>query len=737
MIHVILQVFCAIFSGLMEGLSISNEILLYGSPVLALFSLSPLYVALYSSKSYRESARLVAIQVLTVHMISSFWLANFRGFAILTLGASAFGTTLEAWLCGFFFYVLPSRLSKSKKLEENAGLHSFNSFFRIMAFSACWLFYEWIKSVGFLGYPWGTLPAAAYKFHLVTQIVDITGVWGITFIFAMFSGLVGEALLLLSNIYHSQAKSKVIESLKQCAILVFSVFGICTLYGIIQYNLPRNIEKQLDAVLVQQNIDPWEGGDESSISISKKLTEKKLEEMKDMGLYPDLVVWSEGVLERTFPNAASYYSRNPKDESLSNFIARMETPFIIGGTTVANQNKHHYYNSAILYDEVGSYTGFYSKIHLVPFAEAIPYQDNAIVKYILKKILGFSIGSTSGKQYVLFQIPLRENSAIPTPLEYREEEYPVITLDKRGRANIDTINHYTVNPDLNPDAYVSFTTPICFEDSFNDVCSKLYAAGSEVFINITNDSWSKTKSSEIQHFIESSYRALEYRTTLVRCANSGYTVVVNPVGKILADLPLFEEDALATTIPIYERQHTIYSICGDWFVKTVLIVFFAYVIFVAISLHVKKTNKDNGSSKKFKRIVIKFEYENTSSPDELDNSKNLITQEENKNKETLNSIELPDSTEKTSDTDTKPVKRSRKATAKSEPKKESKKTTKSSTKKVSEKKTEITTKSASKKTDSKSTAAKAGAKSTAKTVSKESQKKTSTKAKTSGSKKSK
>lgn len=610
-------------------MSISNEVLLYGSPIIGLFCLTPLYVALYKSKSYKESSLLVALQVLTVHLTSSFWLANFRDYAALALGASAFGTVLEAWLCGFFFYILPSKLSQSRKLQENAGLKSFDPFFRILYFSACWLFYEWIKSVGFLGYPWGTLPAAAYKFHLITQIADITGVWGITFIFAMFSGLVGEIIILLENIQKSQAPEKMVSTIKQCTAFVFTVFGIATLYGIIQYNLPRNIEKQFDTILIQQNIDPWESSDSESIEISSRLTELKVEEMKEQGISTDLIVWSEGVLERTFPNASSYYTRNPKTESLSEFISRMEVPFIIGGTVTANRGKGHYYNSAILYDASGHYSGFYSKIHLVPFAEAIPFINNPIVKSMLKKIMGFSTGLISGNQYVTFQIPLKENKSIPTPLEYRKEAYPVIRLNKNGFSDSKTIDYYSENKDLNPDSYVTFTTPICFEDSFNDVCSKLYNAGSEVFINITNDSWSKSKASEIQHFIESSYRAIEYRTTLVRCANSGYTVVVNPAGKIIADLPLFEEGALGVSIPIYERKHTIYSIYGDWFVRLVLFTLAVYILSVAVRIYWNP----NPAFKKRKRIVIRIET--ISDEDNGEDEKISITENNSESEERI------------------------------------------------------------------------------------------------------
>lgn len=96
------------------------------------------------------------------------------------------------------------------------------------------------------------------------------------------------------------------------------------------------------------------------------------------------------------------------------------------------------------------------------------------------------------------------------------------------------------------------------------VCRALFRAGSEVFVNITNDSWSMTNSAEYQHFAIASFRAIEFRTTLIRSTNSGYSVVINPKGQVIADMPLFEEASLYTSVPIYKRQVTVYCIFGNW-----------------------------------------------------------------------------------------------------------------------------------------------------------------------------
>ena len=518
------------------------------------------------------------IQILTVHLLSSYWLANFRGYGPLTLGASALGTALEGFLCGILAFLYPSTLNTKSNLEnqlkEGSGKAPFAGFKRTLWFSAVWLFFEWNKSNGFLGYPWGTLFSAAYRWRIIAQLASVTGVWGITFIFALFSSLVGEGFLLIHKNIHFQNAKALISNYRQLAYFTFTIFALVFVYGILAYIMPQQETKSIKAIMVQQNIDPWEAEESEAIKKSMDLTRAELDKL-DEDENVDLIIWSEGVLGRSFPNSASYYSTHPEEESLSDFIASTNTPFIIGGRTSVNNLKRHYTNTALLFDSSGKFSAFYSKIHLVPFAEGLPYQNNPTISALLKKLIPFSF-YRSGNQFVLYQIPIKKMQDFSTPLEYRNDLYKTITLSKNGRASSDDIRYFSENKAVNPDSYLSFTTPICFEDSFNDVCRPLWKMGSEVFINITNDSWSKTDVAEYQHFIIASYRAIEYRTTLVRTCNSGYSVVVDPKGRIVKDMKVFEDAAMCTDIPIYERKNTIFSKCGDWF---------AYLIFICMAIY--------------------------------------------------------------------------------------------------------------------------------------------------------
>ncbi len=579
MIQAFLQVFYAIFSGLVQGLAISNEILPFGSPFLGLFCLIPLYVALYRAKSYREAFLLFALQAMTVHLTSSYWLYNFHGYALWSLGASALGTAVLGGLTGLVIFFLPRQLSYNRKkteLEEAGGRRVYLIPARILWFASSFVFWEWIKSTGFLGYPWGTLFMTAYSWKIMTQIADITGVWGITFIFALFNALVAEGFNVLNLLPHAQKPSVPAYTYRKTAKATAVILCLTAVYGIFQYIVPRSVKKELNAIIVQQNVDPWDGGDEASISISTRLTEREATRMRENGKEPDLVLWSEGALMYTFPNAVDYYSEEPEEESLTEFIKRMRVPFLIGGSTMTDRQHRKISNSAILFDKDGEYAGFYSKIHMVPFAEDVPFMDNPLMAAFMTNVVKMPYSYTPGNQYVLFKIPLNSSTFMTAPLRDGLEPYETIELDSTGRVDYEETRKYRFNSNENPDSFVKFSSPICFEDAFPDVCSPLFRSGSEVFLNITNDSWSKTPSSEYQHFIVASFLAIEYRTTLVRCANAGYSVVVGPNGKILNDMDVFTEDAIGCTIPIYERKSTVFSILGDWF---------AYLLFACMALY--------------------------------------------------------------------------------------------------------------------------------------------------------
>jgi apolipoprotein N-acyltransferase len=564
-----LQVFYVLFSAVLVSLAIPNEFLLFGSPYIALISLIPFYIALSQCRTYTRAVWLTVLQVTIVHIISSFWLAYFKDFAVFTLGGSAAGTGIIGGIFGILFYVPFAQETQYKQLREVSGTDTRRIPLRIFWFAGAYTLYEWCKSTGFLAYPWGTLSSTAFRWKLLMQIADLTGTYGITFLFALFSAVCAEGWLLAGRLYASPSPRAAYLTFRRTAETCIVLFACAFIYGAVQYAIPRHAEKILNTVMVQQNYNPWNSiNDDDTILLSEHLTETKINELHLEGKHPDVVVWSEGVLQHAFPGAAGYYSRNPLEEPLSSFISRMDTPFIIGGSYLADPVRRGYNNAALLFDKTGTFRGSYGKIHLVPFAEVIPGIEYKWVGQLMQKVVGISAGWLAGDQYVYFDIPGHWSPERPKPA------VKVIPLDESYSQQLS---------DENKQPLVRISAPICFGDAFPDVCRPLFLNGSEVFMNMTDDSWSLTNSAEYQHFIIASYRAIEYRTTLVRSTNAGVSVVLDPAARELASMPLFVPDSKAVPIPVYRRIMTVYALFGNWFPHILAVLAVAYCIYIVLT----------------------------------------------------------------------------------------------------------------------------------------------------------
>lgn len=529
----ILQVFFAIFSSIITGLAIQNEFIPLGSPFLGLFALVPLYYAFTQAKSYREAGFLMGIQIACTNLISSFWLGYFRDFAIFTLG----GTTLAYFIFGLVFgrfAYLPFAKNSEDTLQLESGFNPTIITKRILFFTAIWVIFEWFKSSGFLAYPWGTISMAAYNWSLITQIAAITGTYGITFLFALFSAIIGEGIYLW-GISNKAIHKNTHNSYRYCGALTISLFLLTVIYGAYSIINQKAPIKNFCAVVIQQNADPWTSDEEECILKSQRLTTQAIAESPEK---PDLVIWSEAILSRRMPRSDYYYKRFPSSSPLLKFIKNTNIPFVIGGPVeIEFFDRIRGANSALFFDEKGEYLDYYGKRWLVPFAEIIPYQQYPWMQRFMEKIAGFSNGWVPGDKINVFNF-----------------------TTKMSQENI------------------VFGTPICFEDAFPPIAREMFQAGAEVFVNLTNDSWSKTCASQYQHFVVASYRAIEFRTSMIRCANSGYSVVLDSTGRIINDMPLFQTEGQAFNVPVYKRSLTLYAALGNWLPVLLLILCCCYGI---------------------------------------------------------------------------------------------------------------------------------------------------------------
>ncbi len=84
----------------------------------------------------------------------------------------------------------------------------------------------------------------------------------------------------------------------------------------------------------------------------------------------------------------------------------------------------------------------------------------------------------------------------------------------------------------------------------------------ELILQITNDAWFGKISGPYQHLAQAKFRAVEQGLPLVRVANTGVSAMIDPLGRVTAQIPVGEAGFLDAAIPS-RKSPTLYSKTGD------------------------------------------------------------------------------------------------------------------------------------------------------------------------------
>ena len=101
---------------------------------------------------------------------------------------------------------------------------------------------------------------------------------------------------------------------------------------------------------------------------------------------------------------------------------------------------------------------------------------------------------------------------------------------------------------------IKFSTPICYEDVFGDICAEFVENGADLIINMTNDSWSGSEAAERQHMVMAVFRSVENRRTVLRGTNSGMTCLITPEGKIRGEMTPFKMGYKIWDVPVFTGE---------------------------------------------------------------------------------------------------------------------------------------------------------------------------------------
>jgi apolipoprotein N-acyltransferase len=169
----------------------------------------------------------------------------------------------------------------------------------------------------------------------------------------------------------------------------------------------------------------------------------------------------------------------------------------------------------MVFDDAGSVSAIYDKVHLVPFGEYLPFQP--VLEAIgLEQLTRMRGGFSSG--------------LVPRPL-----------LSVAGLPAVSSL--------------------ICYEGIFPAaVVQRPERPG--LIVNITNDGWFGNTTGPRQHLHQSRVRAVEEGVPLLRVANNGISAVVDSRGRLLHSLGMNVRGTIDSTLPP-PRSPPLYTRLGD------------------------------------------------------------------------------------------------------------------------------------------------------------------------------
>ena len=330
---------------------------------IAWFALIP-FIHCLKDADFGESVRRGSIFAL-IHSAVALYFINFNSGAPLPVAISSYlGILLILTLLGPLF-AIPYRLLRQKFGD-----------YALVAVPFLWTSIEYLRSLGEIAFPWNILPLTQAEYLAPSQLVSITGVWGLSFWVAGINVL----------IYITVTKKR------KWGIPTIIWIIIPFLYGMFVLRSQTTVDRSLNIYIVQGNVDPaskWANGLNYNIDLYRGLTEK----IDDA----DLIVWPETAIP------ARLNREIRAERFVRNFTEAINTPIFTGALAidVEPDGKILRFNSAFLIKPNEWEIERYDKIKLVPFGERVPFQS------IFPKLGNLNFGQaefTPGLEYKLFTV---------------------------------------------------------------------------------------------------------------------------------------------------------------------------------------------------------------------------------------------------------------------------------------------------------------------------------------------
>ncbi len=232
------------------------------------------------------------------------------------------------------------------------------------ALAALWVALEYTHS--WTGFEWLNLGNAASDMSFLLRLAPFTGVWGLSFVFALMSAVIAAIVLRRQRL---------------ASLWLLLLLGIYLLPEI-----PPAQRGAQSAVVVQPNMD-----DETLWTPS--LLQRTEDEMQGLSLSPvlgrnrapDLIVWPE--------DPVPFYTNDPAFVAFVASVAKTAGAYVLTGA-IGRAPDNAPLNSALLVSPGGAVVTRYDKVNLVPFGEFVPWPFGMVTQKVSTEAGDFEPGHT-------------------------------------------------------------------------------------------------------------------------------------------------------------------------------------------------------------------------------------------------------------------------------------------------------------------------------------------------------
>jgi len=367
-----------------------------------------------------------------------------------------------------------------------------DSAWRILALAFFLTTAEILRGHLFSGFPFDLLGYALSANDMMAQITSVIGIYGLSAITALIA-------FMPALIWPADNRALTRRLIPFFTIIVIIVVQMA--YGQYRLDSVKIIEREdIKLRLVQPNIkqaQKWQAGASDMIMERLISLSKTKLNASDAGLNGiTYVIWPEAAIPSYLSQKPQYVAQIGRMLPLGKYLitGAPRDEILANGERVA-------YNSIMMFNSSGEVVDSYDKIHLVPFGEYLPF-ENIFKKFGLKQFVPGNDGWKAGKTRSV----MSANSIAP------------------------------------------FLPLICYEAIFSASLGK-DIKNADFILNLTNDGWFDGSIGLEQHFHHVKIRAIEEGRSLVRVANTGITALIDPLGRVRAQINIGEAGILDISPP--------------------------------------------------------------------------------------------------------------------------------------------------------------------------------------------